>query len=680
MVRKLVISAFILFSWQMLTGQEGINFQDEIFWNIRNNNAIVWDLSTEDRLPHSDNIEMSGQKVSAIIHYEIDEDKKLKINRDIIFPQLRIFIDSDASKWKKYRAYLRGEYNDQFAPSITYHDLTFSPGSVDSVRIDGMLHFYHSPSQGLKLTRTLLPSMYERIFVEIWYLQNVSDSSMLLNIGHADFIEIQEGQLGKYTRITSCETDSKIELEAGEMYEFSIDFKAFLNDEADILTDYQSVLHDRIDFLNSMEGNLILETPDPVLNTLFYFSKIRASESIFDTEMGLVHSPGGGRYYTGVWANDQAEYSGPFFPYLGYETGNIAALNAYLQFKRNIPEGDGNFWSSFEMGGTLTCCGGDRGDAAMIAYGASQFVLARGDKKIAEKLWPMIEWSIEYCERHKNEEGVIQSDSDEMEGRIPTGDANLSTSSLYYGALRNAVNVAISLKLDNKIIRLYNQRAEKLYHAIENYFGANIEGLDTYKYFKEHTYLRHWICLPLVMGIDERKDATLEALFTKLWTNNGVRVEYNPELAEPNLFWDRGTLYAFRGAFKAGAANQGLEKLHEYSKTRLLGFHVPYVVEAWPEGNMAHLSAESALYCRIITEGMFGITPMSFNSFECAPSLPDDWNEMSLKNVRLFGKNFDINIIRDGQDIHVKIIQDKDIIIQKRIKAGGKVKVIFRQD
>ncbi len=678
MVIKLIFTAMILFSWQMIIGQEANNFQDEIFWEIRNDNAIVWDLSQEERLPHKDNIEMSGKNVSAIIHYEIDKDKKLKINRDIIFPQLRVFVDSDASKWKKYRAYLRGEYDDQFTPSIAYNDLTFIPGPVDSVRIDGMLHFYHSPSKGLKLTRTLLPSMNKRLFIEIWNLQNTSDSSMVLHIGQSEFIDTQKGQLGEYTRVIYCHTDKEVELESGEMHEFSINFNALINDEVELASDYRSILQGRIDFLNSMNDNLIMQTPDPVINTLFYFSKIRASESIFDTEMGLVHSPGGGRYYTGVWANDQAEYSGPFFPYLGYETGNIAALNAYLQFKRNIPEGDGNFWSSFEMGGTLTCCGSDRGDAAMIAYGASQFVLARGDKKIAEELWPLIEWSLEYCERQKNSDGVITSDSDEMEGRIPTGTANLSTSSLYYGALRNAVNVAIALKLDPKIFRLYNQRAEKLYHAIDDYYGANIEGLETYKYFKEHSYLRHWICLPLVMGIDERKDATLEALFTKLWTNNGVRVEYNPDLPEPNLFWDRGTLYAFRGAFKAGAANQGLDKLHEYSKTRLLGFHVPYVVEAWPEGNMAHLSAESALYCRIITEGIFGITPLSFNSFECAPNLPEEWNKMKLRNVSLFGKDFDLTVQRDGEMLEVEVTTDGKVLINKKLKEGGKIIVVIK--
>ena len=129
------------------------------------------------------------------------------------------------------------------------------------------------------------------------------------------------------------------------------------------------------------------------------------------------------------------------------------------------------------MEGTLSCCGADRGDAAMIAFGASQYALANGNKKDAEEIWPLIEWSLDYCERQKNEAGVIKSDSDEMEGRISTGGANLATSSLYYGALNQTVMLAKALDKPKTLIRDYEKRAKKLRTAIENYFGAEIEGL-----------------------------------------------------------------------------------------------------------------------------------------------------------------------------------------------------------
>ena len=81
----------------------------------------------------------------------------------------------------------------------------------------------------------------------------------------------------------------------------------------------------------------------------------------------------------------------------------------------------------------------DRGDMAMIAYGAGRYALANGNIDSAKVLWPLIEWCLEYLKRKITEDGVVYSDSDELEGRFPAGKANLNTSSLYYDALWSAV-------------------------------------------------------------------------------------------------------------------------------------------------------------------------------------------------------------------------------------------------
>ena len=679
-MKKFIFLLFLssVISGNIISQNELTNYQDEVFWEIKDTESIIWDLTTESRLPHEDNIEMSGQQVAGIIYYKIDEKKKLSLKRHIIYPQLRVYINSTESGWRKYRAYLKYDYNDDILPVLVTGNRTFEPGPVDSVKINGMLNFYHAPRDGLSVRRTLLPSMTERLFIEKWVITNTTDSTRQLFFGNTIFEHEQTGIYGLYKRSVTSGAKKEVYLPPGEAYEFAIYFSAYLNDEPNITTSFDKVLIERNKFLDTLKNQLILKTPDPALNNLFYFSKIRAAESIFKTSMGLVHSPGGGRYYTGVWANDQAEYSGPFFPYLGLETGNIAALNAYKVFLNNIPDGDGHFWSSFEMNGELTCCGGDRGDAAMIAYGASHFALASSDMEIATELWPLIEWSLDYCERQKNKHGVIKSDTDEMEGRIPTGDANLSTSSLYYGALLHSIDLGRELNFSSGKLKDYQKRAKNLKSAIENYFGSTIEGLNTYKYFEGHQYLRHWICLPLVMGINDRKEGTLEALFSKLWTNNGVRVEYNPNLEEPDLFWDRGTLYAFRGAFKAGATDRAIEKLMAYSKTRLLGFHVPYVVEAWPEGNMAHLSAESALYCRIFTEGLLGINPTGLHTFEFMPRLPADWDFFELNNIFAFGEEFNISVKRDGEKLLVKVQDNNSTFFNEIVRAGSPVRIKFK--
>lgn len=65
---------------------------------------------------------------------------------------------------------------------------------------------------------------------------------------------------------------------------------------------------------------------------------------------------------------------------------------------------------------------------------------------------------------------------------------------------------------------------------------------------------------------------------------------------------------------------------------------------------MRQLSAESGLYCRIFTEGLFGIRPTGFRSFEMTPSLPAAWDRAALRHIRAFGSDFDLEIERVASD------------------------------
>jgi len=285
---------------------------------------------------------------------------------------------------------------------------------------------------------------------------------------------------------------------------------------------------------------------------------------------------------------------------------------------------------------------GDRGDAAMIAYGAARYALALGERAVAEELWPWIEWCLEYCRRKTNADGVIASRTDELEGRFPAGDANLCTSTLAYDALLSAALLGEELGKPAETIKTYRNRAADLREAIEKHFGATIDGFETYRYYTGNTTLRAWICIPLTMGIMDRKKGTLDALFSpRLWTRDGLATESGKK-----TFWDRATLYGLRGAFAAGDTDRALAYLRAYSARRLLGEHVPYPVEAWPENNQRHLSAESGLYCRVITEGLFDIRPTGFKRFTCNPRLPKKWNRMALRSIRAFGSDFDIVVTR----------------------------------
>ncbi len=643
---KIFLSLILFFSLSIVSHSQN--------WEISSSRSIT----KIDPISYNDNIEMTGKKVAGIIHYNIDSTGMLSVEREVIYPQLRKHLKENDSRWAVYRAYLKEVWEDDVEPRIYVNNLLWSPAKVSKIMIDGTLVIEHHASESeVSLKRKFLPSVDQRMFLEQWEITNESDSTILLEIGNTTITQTTIGSNGRYRHGVKSDAVERMNLDKGSTYRFNIQY--FAKSEGDAPFDLSMQVEKREALLDQFHSNLILKTPNQELNTLFAFSKVRAAENIFDSKMGIVHSPGGGRYYAGVWANDQAEYSGPFFPYLGLKDGNIAALNAYKKFydqMKTIPNHDENLWSSFEMNGDFTCCGGDRGDAAMIAYGGLHYLMALGDREIAKEYMPMIDWCLEYNHKKLNQEGVVLSDTDEMESRIETGTANLSTSSLYYGALDLAIDYHKALGLNMRRVEDLTQKRENLKNAIESYFGAKVEGLDTYKYFKEHTYLRHWICLPLVVGIHNRTEATVEALFDRLWTENGVHVEKNSDNpAISKIFWDRGTLYALRGTIIAGEIEKSLQRLEEFTRKRLLGDRVPYVVEAYPEGNMAHLSAESALYCRVFIEGMFGIKPVSFDSFSLTPRLPKDWDQMSLDKIQAYGAGHSIQVNRKNTGIQVVV-------------------------
>jgi hypothetical protein len=168
------------------------------------------------------------------------------------------------------------------------------------------------------------------------------------------------------------------------------------------------------------------------------------------------------------------------------------------------------------------------------------------------------------------------------------------------------------------------------------------------------------------MGIYDRKAATIDALFSPaLWTPDGLATQSGEK-----TFWDRATLYALRGVLAAGETERAMAFLSRYSTRRLLGDHVPYPVEAWPEGNQRHLAAESALYCRIFTEGLFGIRPTGLRSFTVTPRLPTGWDRMALRRIHAFGGPFDLVVAREGTRLRVTVRRDGATVVSQLIAAG----------
>ncbi|WP_342119271.1 hypothetical protein [Pseudoduganella sp. OTU4001] len=618
-------------------------------WQLEGN-SIRWQVKDV----HRDQLEMSGRQVSAVIDYGSQADGSLLLSRTVVWPMLRTIPDDT-------HASLIRKFGSEATPAIEIDGQPAAAERLQQVRFDGRLALQSQLGQepGLLLTRTLTPSPDEPALVERLELANTGKAARRYRIAalaHSETTPAERGTHGAYVvEVRSPAREGT--LAPGARMHVDVITTGRLQHEM-VYLDGEEALQARARKVAQWRGNLVLETPDPVLDAMFAFSKVRAAESVFATRGGLLHGPGGTRYYAAVWANDQAEYVNPFFPYLGDRAAVQSAMTSFGLFARYmntdfkpipssiIAEGRG-YWNG----------AGDRGDCAMISYGASQFALAQGDSGTARQLLPLIDWCLEFTRRKRDAQGIIHSDSDELEGRFPAGKANLSTNVLAYGGLEGAARLVASLG-DSKRASELQQEAQQQRGAIERHFGARMAGYDTYRYYDGNEKLRAWIALPLALGINERQRGTVDALLSPLlWTENGVLTE-----AGDKTFWDRATLYALRGLLKAGELERTMPYLRYYSSRRLLGEHVPYAVEAWPEGQQRHLSAESGLYARVVTEGLFGIEATSLRSFTIAPRLPKGWPGMALRHMRAFGaggQGSGIDIVttrsKGGQRVHVSL-------------------------
>src|SRR5688572_4529639 len=357
-------------------------------WTIDADGGITWNVTKGK--PHADHIEMSGKFCSVIVDYGVDAAGKPKLSRQIVWPMLRFHPN-------KTRDHLILTFSDDVSPRILMNRAPLRNEVATTFRHKGIMTVSGTIGRNKELafTRTIFPSPDKPVVVEKYELKNTSEKDVVVEAEQNErtvTTNAGRGTYGGYLATSTIQGAGERTLKPGESMTFATIISARKASEPAPKVDVDAERSAREQRVNDSLSKLILDTPDRVLNTAFAFAKIRAAESIYQTKAGPMHGPGGGQYYAAVWANDQAEYANPFFAMLGDDYASESAMVSYRQFAKFMnPQYKAIPSSITGEGETFWHGAGDRGDAAMIAYGASRYALARGDRKAAEELWPLIE-------------------------------------------------------------------------------------------------------------------------------------------------------------------------------------------------------------------------------------------------------------------------------------------------
>lgn len=127
-------------------------------WNILGPGSICWNVASDPQPEHEDHIEMAGQKCAVVIHYGVDDARRLRLRQTVVLPTLRTIPNNTHASllWERAwedMAFL--EIDGQLLP----------PEQLDEVRFDGILRL-QGRWDGLSVIRTLLPSREGSYMVE----------------------------------------------------------------------------------------------------------------------------------------------------------------------------------------------------------------------------------------------------------------------------------------------------------------------------------------------------------------------------------------------------------------------------------------------------------------------------------------------------------------------------------
>ena len=333
-------------------------------------NGIVLKPS-EANLPYEDHIEMSGEQMAFVLRWGVASDQSFHSERSLVFPMLRTIPNNT-------HASLMQRMGVDVPSLVSVNGYSLAAEKVESVKLDGYMEvtstFVSSrtrpgvvPTPVVRLVRKISPSTDKPLMGEVYEIENITDREMTVYIPAFSQVfttPAEKGVTGSYIVRGDILGDGSFKLAAGEKLRFGACFQAYRAGEKMVEPDLEAELAARQAYLAQVDGNLVLDTPDDMIDREFRFAKIRASESIFKTAGGYMHGPGGESYYAAIWANDQAEYVNPFFPFLGYWKGDDSALNSYMHFARFMnPEYEPIPSSIIAEGIDIWNGAGDRGDA-----------------------------------------------------------------------------------------------------------------------------------------------------------------------------------------------------------------------------------------------------------------------------------------------------------------------------
>lgn len=208
------------------------------------------------------------------------------------------------------------------------------------------------------------------------------------------------------------------------------------------------------------------------------------------------------------------------------------------------------------------------------------------------------------------------------------------------------------------------------------YYTAKTEGVAPAIKDAEFTLMERTVFLQEIGA--EALLVTPEPLFNTAFElakiKSAEKALHTPDIVDTTLEANIQGLSILEG-LKSDKITEARNELLDYTCHQLLG---PNAAHFPDEGTIAGRPT-ATLYCRLFTEGYFGITETDeFGVLRFKPRMPSGWKEMELQGYKAFGETINLRLSKSRRYrgmYYFYVERDGIVLFRKRIQSGRSMKV-----
>ena len=222
---------------------------------------------------------MSGLRISAVLRYGVGADGSFRFERSIVWPMLRTIPNNTHGSLMRRFAW-------DVPLMLSVNENCLQQEKVRRIVLDGTMTVesdWTAVKGSLSLTRVLFPSVDEAAFCEKYILKNTGEKPLYVEIPRARSVirtAPAKGVEGSYELVAEICGDTALMLAPRAEVAFGAFFSGRRSGDEALALNADAECAKRRALVAEWQRNLVLDTPDPVIDAMFAFAKIRAAESI----------------------------------------------------------------------------------------------------------------------------------------------------------------------------------------------------------------------------------------------------------------------------------------------------------------------------------------------------------------------------------------------------------------